>query len=73
MAKYKVDDWVLVRGTNGKVKAHILEVRTQVCSAGIEQIHYVVRTMPATWDKVPWNVRETTTIFNEIEVEGMPV
>lgn len=39
MAKYKVDDWVLVRGLPSDNKFHVVEIVTWECSGG-EQVSY---------------------------------
>ena len=47
MAKFKVDDWCIIKmppGEDiiGRSVAHILEVNTQLCEAGIEQTTYLI-------------------------------
>lgn len=42
MAKFKLDEWVAVRGASKTWKAHILAIREETCEAGT-QISYKVR------------------------------
>ncbi len=52
IAKYKVGDWVTIKfppSSQPKLdklivpKLHILEVRTQLCEAGVQQVTYIGR------------------------------
>ena len=68
MAKWKVNDWVLVKGTNKKFKFHIIEVISQESSGG-KHIGYVGRLFRNDGQEeflAPGSGRQ---MFNEIELE----
>ena len=68
-AKFKVGDWVTIIGTGRTyAKAHILEVTTQLCEAGIEQISYLCRP----YSDIPpkgWAAHSQEMRFREMELE----
>ncbi len=74
MAKFKVDDWVIIKGSmydgqrEPSVKAHILEVMTQLCEAGIEQVTYLCRVFVKDL-KHGWAASIKETRFREMELE----
>ncbi len=74
LTKFKVDDWVLVKGTGGKVKAHITEITIQLGYANVEQVKYLCRCFPRTLPErhvaVAFVGKELW--FSEIEIEAMP-
>ncbi len=77
MAKFKVDDWVFIKGSllrgqgEPSVKAHILEVTTHLCEAGIEQTTYLCRTFVKDL-KCGWASSTKESGFREMELEEMP-
>lgn len=61
MPKWKIDDWVAIKGTEGKVKLHIVEILEQTCYGG-KQILYQGRVFNlyektyAQRDQCKWGV-----------------
>ena len=74
MAKFKIDDWALIKGSKLEgfreplTKVHILEVITQKCEAGIEQTSYQCRIFVKDL-KCGWTPSTKESRFREMELE----
>lgn len=74
MAKFKIDDWVSVKGSKLKgartpfYKLHILEIITQKCEAGIVQTSYLCRLFVKDI-KYGWSPSTKEARFREMELE----
>lgn len=62
VVKPKLDD-------TGKIKLHIIEVRTQKCAAGIEQVTYLCRFHATSFKGDPASITRNLFDLNEMEVE----
>ncbi len=70
--KFDVGDVLgLVLDSTGKIKLHVIEVHTQKCPAGIEQIKYSCRIHTRRFTDEPAAVRASLFTFNEIEVKKL--
>ncbi len=70
MARWKVDEWVRVKGT--RVRLHIIEVVEQTCYAGT-QIHYKGRVFFKEGFAKIWSPsKDNMQSFLEIELEPIP-
>ncbi len=76
MAKFKIDDWALLKGAKldgqrePSTKVHILEVVTQLCEAGIEQTLYRCRLF-AKSSRGGWEPTFREMTFREMELESI--
>ncbi len=68
--KFDVNDVLgLVMDSTNKIKLHVIEVHTQKCPAGIEQIRYICRVFTERFKGDAPSFIGRLFEFNELEVE----
>ena len=71
-AKFKVDDWAYIKGTEKRMKLHITEVITQECTGGC-QVWYkgraFLRDKEIHWLPGSTKLNKAFEDFAEIELE----
>lgn len=65
MAKYKVDDWLRLKGQSDRESAHVIQIREQKCSIG-SQFWYEVRLVQFNSYNSPG--LHSLFVVNEIEI-----
>ena len=71
-AKYKIDDWVLLRGRGGKEVIHIINIIAQICPKATQ---YTYESRSFWWVETPkvslkpyWGAGAGTLKWQEIEL-----